>query len=186
MARRKAQIDPVEDAAIKERLRRAIESKNLKIKQFARESGMAYPSLRDYHGGLRKPGFEAIATLLRFTGVSADWLILGKGVMFPEEMGEPANVDEELMAHIAQKVATAVDEDEAPANAADRDEEDYLYSRSRLEEQARENTAGKNAVITASVYNRVAHLRDDQEREQAIQREVETVLRLNRTMNRYS
>jgi len=188
MARRKAQIDPVEDAAIKERIKRAIESKNLKIKQFARESGMAYPSLRDYHSGLRKPGFDAIASLVRFTGVSADWLILGKGDMKGQEGPPPANVDEALMAHISQSVARASNghgEGEA-LKVADNDDGDYLYSRARQERLAQLNRIGKTAVIAANIYNRVAHIQDEKAREAAIKHEVETMARLHGAIDKYN
>ena len=174
-----------EDQSIKERIKAAIESKGMKIKQFARESGMAYPSLRDYYSGLRKPGFDAIASIVSFTGVSADWLLIGKGVMFPDREVKLAEVDEGLLGQIAQAVEKEVDahSERQAGLVAVEDEEDYLYSPTKQARQMRLNAIGKHSVIAAGVYNRVANIGDRKNREEAIKREVATLVRLNRSIN---
>jgi transcriptional regulator with XRE-family HTH domain len=68
--------------AIFERLRLTITASQLDLASFARMSGIPYPSLRDYAYGRRKPGLAATVALLRFTGISADWLLLGQGAMY--------------------------------------------------------------------------------------------------------
>lgn len=69
--------------AVFERLRLAIAATQLDLVSFARLSGIPYPSLRDYACGRRKPGLAATVALLRFTGISADWLLLGQGTKYP-------------------------------------------------------------------------------------------------------
>jgi transcriptional regulator with XRE-family HTH domain len=68
--------------AIFERLRQTIIASQLDLASFARMSGIPFPSLRDYVYGRRKPGLAATVALLRFTGISADWLLLGQGAMY--------------------------------------------------------------------------------------------------------
>ena len=172
--------DPSSDEAIKWRIKLAIESKNMKIKRFAREAGMAYPSLRDYHSGLRKPGFDAIAAILRFTGVSGDWLMLGKGPMFLDQPEKATTVDEALIGRIAQQVAYAYDmQRDDQIEVA---EPDGLYSARRRELREELKRAGERAVLSANVYNRVAGL-DETNREETIRREVAQLVRLQRGLN---
>ena len=173
-----------QDEAIKARVKTAIKSKNLKIKQFARESGMAYPSLRDYYSGLRKPGFDAIAAIVAFTGVSADWLLLGKGSMFPDEESRWSNINENLLASIARDVAlehhhSAVD----VTGVGDEDPENYLYSPARRELTKKLNLVREHMLIAANVYNRVAHMIDEDKRDELVKREVENMVRLYRNLS---
>lgn len=44
---------------------------------FARNAGIAVPTFQKYLLGESLPGFEVIAKMCRYTGISADWLILG-------------------------------------------------------------------------------------------------------------
>ena len=172
------------DEEIKKRVREAIRSKGLKIKQFARESGMAYPSLRDYYSGLRKPGFDAIAAIVSFTGVSGDWILLGKGEMFPGQEPVIVNINEDLLAEIAKAVAREYNHPEEDGLVQDRDSEDYLYAQSRKEMQKRLSSVREHTLITANVYNRVAHIADDQKREKMLVKEVENLVRFHRKMSR--
>ncbi len=73
--------EPADDdcEAIFARLREVIAATQLDLVSFAEQSGIPYPSLRDYASGRRKPGLAATVAMLRFTGVSADWLLLGQG-----------------------------------------------------------------------------------------------------------
>lgn len=167
------------DREIKDRVRRAILSKKMKIKRFARESGMAYPSLRDYYSGLRKPGFDAIRTIVDFTGVSADWLLLGKGPMFPGQ--EPADVDEKLLGKIAIALDGAFSGDEAEEVESE-DEADFDYSVTRREREAAKRRVGRRAAMAANVYNRVAHLDTDDQLDARIEQEARAMVRLEEGM----
>ena len=170
-----------DEEQIKRRIRQAIESKGLKIKQFSRESGMAYPSLRDYYSGLRKPGFDAVAAIVRFTGVSGDWLLTGKGTIFPDKEPASPSIDEGLLGQIAQAVEsefarTGNDQSDAVA------ENTPLYAPTRKAFQKKLNMVGEHSVIAASVYNRVAQVVDRDARQRAIKREVADLVRLNRSI----
>jgi len=181
--RPKAVEDPevaMRDREIKDRVRRAILSKQMKIKKFARESGMAYPSLRDYYSGLRKPGFDAIRTIVDFTGVSADWLLLGKGPMFPGQ--EPADVDEKLLGKIAIALDGAFshgEDDEIHTS----DEGDFDYSPARREREAAKRRVGRRAAMAANVYNRLAHLEPDDQLDDRIEQEARAMVRLEEGMS---
>ena len=175
------------DKAIKQRVREAISSKGLKVVQFARESGMAYPSLRDYYTGLRKPGFEALAAIVSFSGVSADWLLTGKGPMFSDDDPRMTNINEDLISLVAREVEreylTSPDLwDEA--TAADMDSEDYEYSLQNRETQERLHSVQERALIIANVYNRVAMINDENKRESAIGKETKAMLRFHRNMSK--
>lgn len=168
------------DEAIKKRIKEAISSKNLKIKQFARESGMAYPSLRDYYSGLRKPGFDAISALLDFTGVNGDWLLLGQGSMFPEATQKRAKINEIVLGKISQQIELGFQDTETNGlqMVQDEDAEEYAYSPKTKDDQAKLNRIGENSIMAASIYNRVAHLTDEDELAKAIREEVRTQVRL--------
>ena len=178
----KAKAPTPEDDAIKRRVKKMILSKEMKLKQFSRESGMPYPSLRDYYSGLRKPGFDATAAMLRFTGVSADWLILGKGPMFPDLESLPANVNEALLSKIAQWVERLQPEPRESGMVQENDEGSYLYSKNQKAKQKRLRAIAKKTTMAAAVYNRVAHLRDPDQREASIEREIEALMRYNQAL----
>lgn len=173
--------DDAQDTAMRARIRQAIESKGLKIKQFARESGMAYPSLRDYHSGLRKPGFDALATIIRFTGVSADWVLLGDGPMFPDEPPPFAPVDERLMAQISQRVAMAFAAPDTPHGPSVEELEKFTADDDPII-QARLNDAGEQSVIASTIYNRVALIDEAGEREATIAKQVAILVHLRRSI----
>lgn len=172
-----------DDELVKQRIKQAIDSKGLKLKQFSRESGMAYPSLRDYYRGMRKPGFEALATLVKFTGVSADWVLLGTGAMYAGDDPPMGDIDERVLGHIAQIVERELYHRPDPKQAdrvAEGDGVEGLYALSRREFQEKLNRVGEQSVIAANVYNRIAHIEDPNAREAAINREVKALVRLNR------
>lgn len=175
--------EATEEDLVKQRIKQAIESKGIKLKQFSRESGMAYPSLRDYHRGLRKPGFEALANLVNFTGVSADWVLLGRGGMYPGDDPPLGDIDERVLGHIAQVVErefySRPELDQAD-KVAEGDGVEGLYAASRRDLQKKLNRVGEQSVIAANVYNRIAHIQDPESREAAIAREVKALVRLNR------
>lgn len=185
MAKPGAPERPKEDEEIRERIKKAISSKNMKLKQFARESGMAYPSLRDYYSGLRKPGFDAIATLLDFTGVSAEWLLLGRGVMFPDDDSPLANLDTKLLGRIAQEVKRIefTEYSELGSKVAEASEEDFDYSEAQDTYNRQLQTAGVEAVIWASVYNRIANITDKTRQKDALTREARVLLSVNANLS---
>ena len=174
--------DSVEEMDIRLRIKQAIESKGMKIKQFSRESGMAYPSLRDYHGGKRKPGFDALAEIVAFTGVSADWVLLGKGQMFTDEPPPFAPVDERLMAQIAQRVVLAFSAPETKDGLTIEELESYRAS-GDPEVQHELNIMGEQAVIASTIYNKVALIEDETERDKAISGQVALLVHLRRSID---
>jgi len=174
----------VEDHA-KQRVRAAIRSKGLNIKQFARESGMAYPSLRDYYSGLRKPGFDALALLIEFTGVSAEWLILGEGRMFPEQLVPMNNVNEELIGTIALMVSAEINGvDIVQDELEDQEITVEQYSANKSERQRKLNKARELGLITANVYNRVSLLETEDSRQISMRKEIKSLVGLYRNMNK--
>lgn len=174
-----------ENEEIRERIKKTISSKNMKLKQFARESGMAYPSLRDYYSGLRKPGFDAIATLLSYTGVSADWLLLGQGQMFPEDESPLANLDAKLLGKIAQEVKRIelTEYSEWGKRIKDNSLSESEYQEVKDAYNKTLQQAGVDAVIYGSVYNRIANINDPKRREDAINRESQVLLSVNATLS---
>ena len=66
------------------RLAAAIRDSGMTFKSFSEASGIPYPSLRDYARGVKKPGLDAFAAIIRASGVSADWILTGKGAMRDE------------------------------------------------------------------------------------------------------
>ncbi|WP_048822612.1 helix-turn-helix domain-containing protein [Morganella morganii] len=65
--------------SIKERLREAIDAKNLTIKALSDLSKIPYRSLQNYLRGEREPNADALITLSAQLGISIDWLLTGKG-----------------------------------------------------------------------------------------------------------
>ncbi|CAM2008596.1 helix-turn-helix domain-containing protein [Acanthopleuribacter pedis] len=170
----------IDDSSQKERLKRAIDSKKMKIKHFAREAGMAYPSLRDYYTGVRKPGYDALTTILAFTGVSGDWLILGKGPMFLDEKETCEEVDSNLIAEIARHLTYAYDHHIEAAVAQSGENGVYSINRRRLKHRI--NEAGERALLMANVYNKVAPVKDQQSREDELKRVVKDVVDLHKKL----
>ena len=64
---------------LEERIREAMSLKCQSIRDFSEMTGIPYPSLREYLAGKKKPGFDALASIVTATGVSADWLLTGEG-----------------------------------------------------------------------------------------------------------
>ncbi len=166
----------------KTRVRAAVESKGLNVKQFARQAGMAYPSLRDYYSGLRKPGLDAIISILSFSGVSAEWLLLGKGPMFPGAESLTSNVDENLLGIITGHVADMATQPQG-SDISDSEPGSYDYSFSERERKKKMNAARDQALIAANVYNRVSLIEDKKRQEEAINREVKSLVRLYLNIN---
>lgn len=171
------------DAAAKARVKEAILTTRLNLKQFAREINMAYPTLRDYFSGLRKPGFDALASIASYTGVSAEWLLLGKGVMFPHDLTPMNTVDEKLLGVIVRQVALASAELDGEMVAED-GLGDADYSIARRERLKQVNKAQEQALLAANVYNRVSLIEDEEIRGARMIQEVKSLLELYRNMHR--
>lgn len=71
-----------------DRLKEAIKAAYPSTKAFSEATGIPYPSLRNYLTGEKKPGLDALASILASLNVSSDWLISGKGAMFPQHAAE--------------------------------------------------------------------------------------------------
>lgn len=54
-------------------------------RRFAEWLGLPATTYHEYEKKKRRPLLEAVVQVLRRTGVSADWLLLGRGPMFPRE-----------------------------------------------------------------------------------------------------
>ncbi|MDF0606768.1 helix-turn-helix transcriptional regulator [Neisseriaceae bacterium TC5R-5] len=65
------------------RLKQAVESNGLSVKQFAEKSGMPYATLAKYMNGTRSPGMEQLAAIVTSLNISADWLLFGNGEKNP-------------------------------------------------------------------------------------------------------
>lgn len=65
---------------IGERLKQARAVLKMTQKELVSESGIPLPSLRDYEGGKRMPGGDAVASLVK-VGINANWLLAGHGPM---------------------------------------------------------------------------------------------------------
>lgn len=82
-------VDEVVDSAssvdnqrkvIGKRLKQARAALKMTQKKLVSESGIPLPSLRDYEGGKRMPGGDAVASLVN-VGINANWLLTGHGPM---------------------------------------------------------------------------------------------------------
>lgn len=176
-ASKKGNTSEAEDQAVRQRIKKAIDSKSLKLSEFSKQSGIPYPTLREYYNGLRKPGFEAISTLLRFTGISGDWLLLGRGEMFiPRSL---SNDREGLLGHIAQEVEYAfasIDGNQiAEPNSSDDLQNDPDFKKSMA-------NVGKRTVIAATIYRATANIKDEEERKQAIRNEAQKYAHFQRSV----
>ena len=63
------------------RIRKAIERKYDKLKDFSKESGIPYRTLYEYFNDERMPGGEVLLKIQSNLDVSIDWLLTGKGEM---------------------------------------------------------------------------------------------------------
>ena len=84
--------------SIKNRINLICDAQNITLTQFSEQSGLNYRTLQNYMKGNRKPSFDFFSTLNEQMGISADWLLTGKGSMYvrhsTELMGEDEKSDE--------------------------------------------------------------------------------------------
>ena len=86
----------------KQRLKEAIALKFPSIRAFSEQTGIPYPSLRDYLSGKKRPGFDALTSIITATGVSADWLLTSTGEK--EINNNQAELDGELLVQVVEAV----------------------------------------------------------------------------------
>lgn len=70
---------------IHERIKFAINARFHSMKAFSDIAELPYATIQGYVGGTRKPGADALATIVQVTGVSALWLLTEQGPMFDRE-----------------------------------------------------------------------------------------------------
>lgn len=70
---------------IHERIKYAIDERFQTMKAFSEAAELPYTTVQGYVGGIRKPGADALATIVQVTGVSALWLLTEQGPMFDRE-----------------------------------------------------------------------------------------------------
>ena len=63
------------------RLKKAIEAKQLRITESADVCGIPYRSMQNYLRGEREPNADALRLISERLGISADWLLTGRGKM---------------------------------------------------------------------------------------------------------
>lgn len=73
-----------ESNPVGKRIKQAIGDES--VKAFSRRCGLADTSLRDYIGGKKKPGLDAITTISEYTGITVDWLATGKGIKYIRDL----------------------------------------------------------------------------------------------------
>lgn len=79
--------------SISNRLKKAIETKQLKITESAELCGIPYRSMQNYLRGEREPNADALRLISERLGISADWLLTGRGQMQQNEAVEPSNLN---------------------------------------------------------------------------------------------
>lgn len=76
---------------------------------FSKESGIPYPSLLEYSAGKTKPGLDALAAIVKATGVSPVWLLTGEGEMQQRPEGtKKLHIDGKLLAGIERVIERAL------------------------------------------------------------------------------
>lgn len=73
---------------IGERIREAVESLGLTLKQAAERCEIPYSSMQNWAGGHREPRPDALITIGSRLGISIDWLLTGEGLMHRGEAGQ--------------------------------------------------------------------------------------------------
>lgn len=87
-----------------ERLRVAIESSGLTLKDYAKQAGIPHKTLQNYATGTRKLGVEAMIKMCAQMGLNLNWLLVGEGDMLvmsgdtskPDLRGELCDVVDQL------------------------------------------------------------------------------------------
>lgn len=138
-----------EKMSIEKRLRLAIDSMGLSIKDASDKSGIAYRTLQNYLLGEREPNAKSLCFLNTHLGISTDWLLTGEGPMrrdgsaqagAAEDVGRPAiNPREQAILALFREL----DEDDQREIQRAAQEKKRL---SAIEEQLKELTAAVAAL----------------------------------------
>lgn len=78
---------------IGQRIRQAVESLGLSLKQAAARCDISYSSMQNWAGGHRDPRPEALITIGSRLGISIDWLLTGEGPMLRADLGQTTPSD---------------------------------------------------------------------------------------------
>jgi hypothetical protein len=96
-------------ADLSRRVVAAIESYKGTLRSFSRESDIPYGSLFAYASGEKKPGLDALAAIVKVSGVSPGWLFTGEGEMHQHpETTRTLHIDGKLLAGIERAVERAL------------------------------------------------------------------------------
>jgi hypothetical protein len=80
---------------LESRLKKAMQGKFNTVKELSFSTGIPYPSLREYLSGKKRPGFDALASFVKATGVSGDWLLTGEGDM--ERLSSRQDIPDDML-----------------------------------------------------------------------------------------
>ena len=130
--------ESTEQSHTSKRIARAVKVTGLTVKEFARRAGIPYPSMRDYLGGKRKPGYDAIAAIASLSGLSADQIVLGQ-----DRVDRPDPI-------IMGVILAGLEDLDSVTLSRNRDERKYR--------------AAEHGRIAALLYTRVAAIEDKEER----------------------
>ena len=174
-----------------ERVVEAIAAYSGTLRSLSKESGIPYPSLLEYSAGKTKPGLDALAAIVKVTGVSPIWLLTGEGdINQHKESTKTSHVDGRLLASIATEIELALihvgelnrEARKAALEALPLNEKQYyaLIAKelgiSPSEVKQRTGRIGYKTVLTATIYNLVADLPDDEKRSHRIREQAYELL----------
>ncbi|GEM_PF-5715642 len=174
-----------------ERVVEAIAAYSGTLRSLSKESGIPYPSLLEYSAGKTKPGLDALAAIVKVTGVSPVWLLTGDGDMRQHlESTKMLHVDGRLLTRIATELELArirvgelnKDAGKAVLEALPLDEKQYyaLIAKelvvSPIEVKQRIGHTVYMTVLVATIYNLVADLTDEEKRAHRIRGEAYELL----------
>lgn len=91
---------------INDRIRLAIEARELSLKDAAKACGLSYSSLQNWVGGIREPRPEALIALGSHLGISIDWLLTGDGPML--RGGQPIEAKDDPVTSPQEKAILAL------------------------------------------------------------------------------
>jgi hypothetical protein len=174
-----------------ERVVKAIAAYSGTLRNLSKESGIPYPSLLEYSAGKTKPGLDALAAIVKVTGVSPVWLLTGEGDMHQHlESTKTRHVDGRLLARIATELELArirvvelnKEAGKVVLEALPLDEKQYyaLIAKelgiSSADVKQRIGHIGYMTVLVATIYNLVADLTDEEKRTHRIRGEAHELL----------
>jgi transcriptional regulator with XRE-family HTH domain len=170
------------------------------LTSLSKKSGIPYPSLLEYSAGKTKPGLDALAAIVRVTGVSPVWLLTGEGdIRQHAESTKTLHVDGRLLARIATELELArirvgelsMDAEKAVLEALPLNEKQYYALIAKelgippTSVKQRIDHAVDMATLVATIYNQIFDLTNEEKRTHRIREEAYGLLRFIRA-NRYA